>query len=82
MKLCRADAFLCVHPADNYTPFSCTTIYPLVLHITYFTIYQAVADKFSFSDLYILHIFEVFETGFLHIFEVFNVANLHIFEVF
>jgi len=29
-------------------------------HLTYFFLYQAVADIFFFSDLYILHIFEVF----------------------
>ena len=51
--------------------FSCTTIYPLIVHLAYFTLYQAVADKFSFSGLYILHIFEIFD-----------VANLHIFEAF
>ena len=54
----------------------------MIVHLAYFALYQAVADIFFFSDLYILHIFEVFETGFLHIFEIFDVANLHIFEVF
>jgi hypothetical protein len=28
-------------------------------HLTYFFLYQAVADIFFFSDLYIIHIFEV-----------------------